>query len=270
MHGRRIVDAGLDLRRQARTDGVTVGHAYRVDMIDMAVAARRGVGDAERIELGVIAGGRALALPRPVRKVRQLHVQHRRLHLIEAMVEAFDFMDVFARLAPVPQKPQAVRQIGPAGGDSAAFAAGPEVLAGIEAEAAEVAARAGPEAILVSRAVCLGGVLDHHQAVGAGDGADGAHVGQPAVQMHGDDRLGARCDGRLQLGGIHRPGDGIDVDQPRRCVGVLDGRHGGHKGGGRGDDLVARTHAGGEQRQVQRRRSGADGDRFGAAAVVGE
>ena len=66
--------------------------------------------------------------------------------------------------------------------------------------------------------------------------------------------------------GIHRPGDGIDVDEDRLCAAVK------HRGCRRDerhrdcDDLIAGTDAGRKQRQVQRR--GAAIDRTAMADVA--
>ena len=51
----------------------------------------------------------------------------------------------------------------------------------------------------------------------------------------------------------------LDVDEHRRGAAVADGVGGGDEGVADGDDLVARPHADGEQRQVQRRRAVGDG-----------
>ena len=82
------------------------------------------------------------------------------------------------------------------GRQHAAVAVAAEVLGRIEAEAADVAERAGA-ATAILRADRLAGVFDHRQSrASAPCASSGVHVGALAVQMDGNDRLGLRRDER--------------------------------------------------------------------------
>src|SRR5713101_5398526 len=98
-----------------------------------------GVGE----ELVVVA----CALPAllvPLRQMTKLHEQEPRLDGVEAAVVPFEIVEVLPRLTVVPQHPAAPRQLIVVRGDRAGFAAGPQVLAGIEAERGGVPHRSGP------------------------------------------------------------------------------------------------------------------------------
>ena len=58
--------------------------------------------------------------------------------------------------------------------------------------------------------------------------------------------------------GIHRPGDGIDVDEDRLGAAVQDGCGRGDERHRHRDHLIARPDVGREQRKVQRRGSAID------------
>ena len=79
------------------------------------------------------------------------------------------------------------------GEEHAAFA-GVEVLAGLEAEAADVAN--GPEAAVSPRcAVGVGGVLDDAQVVLLGDREHGVHVAGQAAEVDDENGAGLVGDG---------------------------------------------------------------------------
>ena len=80
---------------------------------------------------------------------------------------------------------------------------------------------------------------------------DRAHLGGLAVKMDGDDRLGSRCDGRLDLRRVDVVGVGLDVHEDRPGTGPPDRARRGEEGVGRGDHLVSRPDAHGQQRQQE-------------------
>src|SRR5690349_18120532 len=62
----------------------------------------------------------------------------------------------------------------------------PQVLAGVEAEAADSAETSRTDAS-PRRPVCLGRVLDQHQAMTGRESPEGVHVGELTEQVHGHD-----------------------------------------------------------------------------------
>jgi hypothetical protein len=120
--------------------------------------------------------------------VAQLHAEHRRLQLVDAEIPA-DVGVVVLRLAAVDAEdlqPLGERRV--VGDAHAGIAEGTEVLGREERQAADVAIAAGPATGGIFRADGLGGVLDHAQAMTAGDRHQPRHVGELAIEMHGHDR----------------------------------------------------------------------------------
>ncbi len=68
------------------------------------------------------------------------------------------------------------------------------------------------------------------------------HVGQLAVQVHGQDAHGAVGDSRAHRGRIDEARRGLDVDELRLRAQVQDGVGGAREGHRRGDHLVAGAH----------------------------
>src|SRR5690606_33675557 len=121
----------------------------------------------------------------------ELHRQDGTLDAVHAVVEGVLDVVVATVLAPVAQPAHPGREGGIACDGTAPFAAGAQVLARIETEAAYGTERAGT-ASLPCRAMRLGRVLDDRDAVLRCDRHDGVHVGHAAVQVDGDDRSRAR------------------------------------------------------------------------------
>ena len=161
-----------------------------------------------------------------------------------------------------------VGQFGIVGQDHAAFAGG-QVLGHVEAV---TTAQTGSthRAPVVSGFQGVRAVLDQHQVVLADDRHDGVHVAGAPGEMHDQHRPGALADRRLDRRGIDVHAGRIDVGQDRRGAAVDDRVHRGAEGQRRGDDLVARPEAGGDQAQVQGGRAGVDRDRVPGAAVGGD
>ena len=93
-------------------------------------------------------------------------------------------------------------------------------------------------------------------------------VAQVAVEMHRQDRLGARRDRGLDPVRIEAPAVGQDVDEHRLGAEVHDRRDRGDPVGVGEDDLVARPDAQRGQAHVQRPGAARRGDRVAHAEVV--
>jgi len=156
---------------------------------------------------------------------------------------------------------------GVGGGDHAALTGG-HVLGRIEAERAGTPRSA--EAAVDRGAVRLRRVLDDLQAMAFGDLDDGRQIRGVAVQADRHDCPGARRDGGLDQRGIHVEAGLVDIDEDGARAGVQDRVGAGDEGERHGDDLIAGADAVAQQRQVQRRRAGAGGNRVRHAHQSGE
>ena len=131
-----------------------------------------------------------------------------------------------------------------------AVAVGAEDLGGVEGEGGKVA-EAPRRAPALPGAVALGAVLQHAQAVAAGEVPQRRHVRALAEEVHGQQAAGARRHRHLRGGGVHQVGAGLDVREDRHRPGADDGGHGRHRRVGDGDHLVARADVQGLQRQEE-------------------
>jgi hypothetical protein len=169
------------------------------------------------------------------------------------------------------QRRQTLGQRRVVGGQRAAVAVPPEVLAGEEAEAAYLpdTARSPP---LVFGADRLCGVLDDGDTALVGSLHDRVHVGAAAEQVHRDNRanLGTRGQRFQHVG---------DVDVERRLLDIgkdrdgPDARHGAGRREERvrcGEDFVPRPDIQREQRQDESVRSVGTPHRIFALAVRGD
>ena len=262
---------GVDaLFRQVRGQAIPPRRADHVAVVDVPVVGPLGRGDDFGAGQQVVVTRRSRpALLGPLFEMRQLGAQDRRLQRIQPRAPAQLHVLVLADPAVVAQPADARQQRGIAPGDHAAVAVAAQVLAGIEAEARQIAQAAAAPAVMLGR-VRLRRVLDHPQAVPPGDGQDRVHVGRLAVEMHRHDGPRARRDRRLDLGRIQVVGIGRNVDKHRRRAGLVD-RLGGRVEGERGcDHLIARADAARQERQVQRRSARSDPDRGLGADKAGE
>jgi hypothetical protein len=96
-------------------------------------------------------------------------------------------------------------------------------------------------------------ILDQHEAVPSLQLEDRIEVDRMAGEVHDDDGPGARGDRCGELHRIDVEGLGIDVGQDRRGADMHRGIGRGGEGDGRGDDLVARADAVGDQGEMERR-----------------
>ena len=89
----------------------------------------------------------------------------------------------------------------------------------------------------------LGAILNHQQLMAPGDGGERLHVHRTTKQMHRQQRLGGRGDGRLHLLKIDQIGVGINIHKHRLGANSTDGFSCGKKAERSGDDLITRAHA---------------------------
>ena len=120
------------------------------------------------------------------------------------------------------------------------------------------------------RADGAGGVLDHRQAVGAGDRHQRGEVAGHADLVDGEDRLGPRGDRGRDGGDVDVVAAVLDVDEDRHAAALADGVRRGDEGVADRHHLVARPDADGEEREVQRGGAVRDGAGVGGADVGGE
>ena len=123
--------------------------------------------------------------PVPALQPFQLDAEHRSLDRIETAVVAFEVVKIFLRLPVIPDHAHLLRHLFVLRHDGPGFAEGSEVLAGIEAETASRAQRAGLP-VFIGGAVGLAGVFDDDKLVLPGDLEDRVHVGRLAVEVDGD------------------------------------------------------------------------------------
>src|ERR1700687_3923979 len=106
-------------------------------------------------------------------------------------------------LPPSAQHANGARILGVAGGHRATLAVGPKIFARIETKARYLP-DAADGASFVFCSVRLSGIFDYNQAAPSRYFHDRVHVGGLTVEMHGQDRLRARCDRSLDRSRIHR------------------------------------------------------------------
>jgi hypothetical protein len=120
----------------------------------------------------------------------QLDLEDRRLHRVEARIEAHARVDVLDGRSPVPQQADLLRQRVVVRGDRAAVAVGAEVFSRIETEASGDTHRSAPPS-LVGGAVRLRRVLDDVQFAIARHRQQRIHVGRLAVEVNRHQHLGS-------------------------------------------------------------------------------
>ena len=138
--------------------------------------------------------GHLLALAHALRELAELRQRHGALQLRHPAVERDEVViGLLVAVAPglVDEEPHPARQRVIVGDDHAALA-GRDVLALLEAEAADRAERAEGLAG-VAGTVGLGAILDHRDPVLIGKPEDRPHVGRVSEEMSDDDRLRLRA-----------------------------------------------------------------------------
>jgi hypothetical protein len=213
-----------------------------------------------------VAAGMSATRLGPGFKIPEFDTQDRALNGVHAVVKAFQQMVIALFLTPVAQHAHRLGLIVAVRDDDTPLAAGAEIFAGIEAEAAGCADAAGARPFVL-RSVRLAGVLDDRYPMMVGNRLDRVHIGHLTVEMDGNNGLGSGCNLCLELSRIHRERHRLDIDEYRSCTCVADRRHGRDEGEWHRDDFVAGADARREKRQMQGTRSGIDGYRMFDVAI---
>src|SRR4051794_40348801 len=184
----RVVDTGADARQ---LESVLYRSSYRDADREQVVDARRRATLCEQADVSVQhpAVGQGVATPRRVCLVQaaELDAEEGGLDAVEAVVVPGNHV---LTLAPLPHVAQPARGLGDArivGAQRTAVPERPEVLARVEREC-----RAGTEAAgratAAGGAMRLRGVFDERQAMTRRESLERWHVGELAIQVHGDHR----------------------------------------------------------------------------------
>ena len=156
-------------------------------------------------------------------------------------------MDVLRVTAIVAKCARAARDGLVVGEEGTCVAIGAEVLPGVEARRRGDGNGGGPPSPS-RRTLRLCGILDEHEA----ERGELLHRRHLAIEMHRDDRPGARPDLPSYLGDVDQEMVGVAVDQHRHGARARDGERGRDEGVDRHDDLVALPDARGTERDLER------------------
>lgn len=250
-HGRlavernRVMDGGGDAGfLQALLQLVAVWHLDGVLRPGAGVVGfdMGGGVDAGLVEEFGVACGDAVAGGELVIEDLELGEQDGGLEGVQAAVHAHADVVVAPVLPVAGNLADDLGQFFVVGEDGATIAVAAQRLAGEEAGGAD-GGQVAALAALVGGAEALRTVFDDGQPVAGGNCVDGVVVGALPVEGYGDDGLGARGDGGLELCRIQVAGARVDV-----YVHGAGAQHGGGFGRGDvgkagGDDLIARAHA---------------------------
>jgi hypothetical protein len=201
-----------------------------------------------------IAGGQSGAPGQHGGQAAELASAQRGLKIGELVVEA---QSVPAALVVIAAVPDSRQQASIPAEHHPAFP-GRQELRRIEGEHADDADRTDGTASIAG-AECLGAVLDEGNA----QIEQGVQVGRESEQMRDDDRPGAFGEPPPHICRVEGVVAGIDVGQPRSRAHILDRMQRGNTHVAGQNDLVPGLDPQGEQRQMERRRSGTHGDAGG-------
>jgi len=165
------------------------------------------------------------------------------------------------RCAVVAKTPHPRGEVLPIGRHHPSFT-GRDDLPRMEGEAAHIAEPTHRPA-LVARADATRRVLDHRKAVAAGSGEDRVHLRRESKQMHRDHRLRPWCDCGLEGLGIEIVRCGVYVGEHSSCAHVLRAVRGGDPGECGDHHLITRAKPEGQDRKMERRRTGGRGQGVG-------
>jgi len=266
----RVVNGAADVALgQKLLERVATGNANRVLMKDVL----RGGGHSRSCdardfgqELGVF-GGVLLTGALPLRQVGELYAKNRGLYFVKATVEAGLAADVFGGLAVIAEGAEARGDVAGVGDGKTGVAVGAEIFRWIETEAADIAEGAGWPPF-VRGADGLRGVLDNGEIAGAGEGEDGRHVGEEAIEVDRNDRASALSDAAFELGGIEIESSRVDVSEDGFSTDGADGAGGGYKGEGREEDFVTGLYTAGAKSKDERIGAGCEADAMSDATEL--
>lgn len=122
--------------------------------------------------------------------------------------------------------------------DEQSALAGVEELGGMEGEHRHVAAEADGAAAM-GHPKRMRGVVDDGDAILFGEPPEAVDIADVAVDVDGDNGLGARRHQPLRLGGVKAEGVGVDVREDGGRADALQRVGGRHEGQGGGDDVAA-------------------------------
>ena len=172
-------------------------------------------------------------------------------------------------LPAVAQALDPIREGRVVGDHGSAVAERAQILRRVEAEGARGADRADRPSRGRSQ-MRLAAVLDEREAVPRREALEGRHIGRLPVQVHGENRAGARPDRPGHLLGIEREPRRIDVGEHRPGADHHHGKGRVRRRQRRRDDLVAGPDPERSQDEGDRVGAGSDADGAGRAARRGE
>ena len=146
----------------------------------------------------------------PCIETRQLHVEDRRLDLVQPGVASFQHAPVASLIAVHAEQPDRGRMLLVSREHEPSVTVGAEILGGVEAERRQITGGAD-FAPLEARTVRLGAVLDQRDAQLAAGRGQGQGVQRMAVQVRRDHRPRAGADAATHLGRLQQAGGTVAV-----------------------------------------------------------
>jgi hypothetical protein len=147
-------------------------------------------------------------------KILQLNAKNRTLDSIHPRIPTDHFMNVFFALTVIAECLDFGPELIIVGDHGAGFSVCAQVFSRVETKATEISDGTGLASFVLG-AVCLRSVLDHKQAIFAGDVEDWIHVGHLSEQVHRHNSLGLGGDSPLNQLRVHVVGLLIDIYKHR-------------------------------------------------------
>lgn len=239
---------------------VAVFWAYRILGVDVGVAGvDDGCGDVVFERLAVALAHLLAELNFLVAEVGEFGLDNGGLQAVAAAVGTEGVVRLAFFAAVVGDGADGFGQVGVFGKNGPAVAITTEWLGGEEAGGGDVPHGASLAAALLG-SEALSGVFDDFQAVLFGDGFEGRVVGHLAEEIDGDDRLGLRGDGFLDLPWVDVVGVGLNIGKNGRGSHECDGLGGANPGEWSGDHFVVRADPEGAEGDFECHRAAGDGD----------
>ena len=206
--------------------------------------------------------------------MRQLGAQERGLQGVEAEIAADERMMIFRLHAVHAKDGRAFGEIGVVRAEQAGVAKRAEIFGGVKTKRAAGAERAGLAAMIFC-AEGLRGVFDDGEVVRPREGENAIHVRGLAIEVHGDDGLGAWGDFFGGVGHIEVEAGRADIHEDGRGAHARDAASGGEKGEVGHEHFVARADVEGHEREQEGIGAGGnaegvrDAEELGALALEG-